>query len=865
MLFRNCINSNVVVVIVIYIAVDDPAGNVPLAQLPPIRGVATRRRGRGRGRGRGGGYSRGGRRGRGGGRSGATRSHATSSSGHRSGGRIRLTSVSEFEQAFGTTPVIPTMPPPPRRSNRLEIAPATDENDVTDHGIQLPPPRTTNDNLMLGDEVNTLIDAGMGGNVSGSDIKKVMDTVVIENSRESYNNTNIKLLEYLFKGNSPLLAGFASQAYINAERLDHAQAKATNVNLRKAMKDSLKYCVSYETCPILLKDMTFEVFAKYLVSRRNIKNGRYLSTTYYEKMRSSLMHLFRTADLIIDEQFYANLSVLMAGMKRTVAREHQASGEDASNTKAPMTLKAYKKMCEILMRSDSPECIFAHAFLTLEWSLMARADNCVRSHMNHLEWRDDALIIYFTHTKGDQEGLLRTEPWHIYSNPLCPPICPILALSKYIFTNPCLLKGDCRIFLGDNQYHRFMKVFRNVLNHHREEFVEIGVNVDVLGSHSARKGAATLCSSGCTVAPPITSICLRAGWSMGNVKMRYLRHEVAGDQFCGRAVTGLNPIKSEFAVSCAYFQLEDGEVLDKYVKDVVCGGAQVSSSMFVLLKMFLATIYCHFTYLSDVLPASHRLRSIPLFISPHDVLLKEAVYRLPWESTLLTPRLTGIPPHVTLLSKMNLLLEKQDAMVDTVIEKIKLELDQRNIGGGYNTIRLMDYFKKTTADIVNRINNLGPTGVSNEMRMDEEERRRFLFQGRQLHTWGGKLQALPQTWKFPRAAFFGAIVIWHMGSSRDKVPALKLLQSGNFSHLKRGGKKFRDLKRLQRYVEMAAKETNTWRPHNDWDEAKLMVMYNAIKCKFNFETRVFGKATRFDQLSWETILDKLKKNNYKFT
>ena len=102
----------------------------------------------------------------------------------------------------------------------------------------------------------------------------------------------------------------------------------------------------------------------------------------------------------------------------------------------------------------------------------------------------------------------------------------------------------------------------------------------------------------------------------------------------------------------------------------------------------------------------------------------------------------------------------------------------------------MDYFKKTTADIVNRINNLGTTGVSNEMTMDEEERRRFVFQGRQLHTWGGKLQALPQTWKFPRAAFYGAIVIWHMGSSKEKVPALKLLQSGHFSHLKRGGKNF---------------------------------------------------------------------------
>ena len=60
-------------------------------------------------------------------------------------------------------------------------------------------------------------------------------------------------------------------------------------------------------------------------------------------------------------------------------------------------------------------------------------------------------------------------------------------------------------------------------------------------------------------------------------------------------------------------------------------------------------------------------------------------------------------------------------------------------------------------------------------------------------------------------------------------------------------------------MEQAAKSTNTWKPENHWNERSLMMMYNAIKPKFNFGKRDLGKASRFDQLSWETILDKLKK------
>ena len=60
-------------------------------------------------------------------------------------------------------------------------------------------------------------------------------------------------------------------------------------------------------------------------------------------------------------------------------------------------------------------------------------------------------------------------------------------------------------------------------------FQSIYVDITTLGSHSIRKGAATYCCAGVHPGPPIVSVCLRAGWSLGRVKERYLKYENAGN------------------------------------------------------------------------------------------------------------------------------------------------------------------------------------------------------------------------------------------------------------------------------------------------------------------------------------------------
>ena len=68
---------------------------------------------------------------------------------------------------------------------------------------------------------------------------------------------------------------------------------------------------------------------------------------------------------------------------------------------------------------------------------------------------------------------------------------------------------------------------------------------------------ATWVAARCTVAPPIVSLCIRAGWTLGGVKDKYLFHENAGDQHVGRCASGLNSDTAEFAISRAYFDYSD--------------------------------------------------------------------------------------------------------------------------------------------------------------------------------------------------------------------------------------------------------------------------------------------------------------------
>ena len=142
-----------------------------------------------------------------------------------------------------------------------------------------------------------------------------------------------------------------------------------------------------------------------------------------------------------------------------------------------------------------------------------------------------------------------------------------------------------------DKYEIFVKKIHKVIRENKEEFEKLGVKPGGLGSHSTRKGSITLVCSGCTVSPPMSLICLRECWSMGNVKDRYIHYKKAGDQFCGRSVTGISSLCKEFAVSLAYFELggtppEIENEINRQIRIFVNGASQ--GTIYLLVRFVFA-------------------------------------------------------------------------------------------------------------------------------------------------------------------------------------------------------------------------------------------------------------------------------------
>ena len=127
---------------------------------------------------------------------------------------------------------------------------------------------------------------------------------------------------------------------------------------------------------------------------------------------------------------------------------------------------------------------------------MARADNCVHLYVNNPEWRNDCIIIYSPHSKGYHKGVNRNKPCHIYSNTISPENFPVLSLDNNVLVYPTFLKVDCRLFPGDLKCNHFMPILSDVLKEHKDDFVDLNIDMYELGYTSAHKVAATLCESG---------------------------------------------------------------------------------------------------------------------------------------------------------------------------------------------------------------------------------------------------------------------------------------------------------------------------------------------------------------------------------
>ena len=80
---------------------------------------------------------------------------------------------------------------------------------------------------------------------------------------------------------------------------------------------------------------------------------------------------------------------------------------------------------------------------------------------------------------------------------------------------------------------------------------------------------------------------------MGNMKSSYIQYEVRDNQFCVWSVSGLNPVTSDFYVSCCYYEntYEIGAQLEIYIREVVAAGHVLNYSMHIINNFYLLSFF----------------------------------------------------------------------------------------------------------------------------------------------------------------------------------------------------------------------------------------------------------------------------------
>ena len=552
---------------------------------------------------------------------------------------------------------------------------------------------------------------------------------------------------------------------------------------------------------------------------------------------------------------------------------------------------------------------------------MKRAENCVDCKINHITMRNDSLVFQFAKSKGHQNGEEHVGPWHLYANPDKPHLCIVLSLARYLFTYPQLLKEGASLFQGTSQYNRYAKLFLQTISENKAELQLLGVEDGDLGTHSCRKGVATMVAAGCTVSPPIVSICVRAGWVMGGVKDRYLKRESAGDQYVGRCAACLDQLNKRFAISPPYFDFTGlGDELERvrlrkrieeWLYARITEDGELSASSKHIVWICFASICFHHTYLTNTLHEESSFWASLFFRDIPDEFLKASRVAFPWDSTSDTPKITGVPPHILIMAEIEDLKIKFQGLQATIKDNMNDALDERGVGGSeFHTNTILSAIKEAQISMLGHmqsqvaaplasqdnqgsltdlhiqdeedaltnvhegitpeeLNNDGPLQdasralVSNRTRTIQET----LLSSRRL-TMGfhhGRLQVLPPTWKFPKMTIKQLVDNWYVGNKKESVPPLKLLEPLHVQHLgttrnKNAGRvKLRQMKCVMNQVESYAKMEGIYKSDPaEWTSDYATNIWEVVGDKY-INSRFRGNRTA--EMSWKTLYNKMLKAN----
>lgn len=559
--------------------------------------------------------------------------------------------------------------------------------------------------------------------------------------------------------------------------------------------------------PIFFSNLSAKTFLTWIIGLKKKQSDEPPSFSTLNGHRSGLRNLFNEYGAKMSDEFGSELDSHFCGKRKKMAKDAADRGGKAYSGKAPFSHELYVSLCDAFLKGPA-EFQMAGLFFRLTWNLMCRANNASNIAYQHIEWHNDALRIFFIHSKTDQDGTKVRHPRHCYANPQDYRQCLITSLGIYWLLFPPDPSQPC-LFPGSRQYDRYRSILSKVLMQEevKDALAAKGLEPGEIGSHSGRKSSASFITSGTTAAPSLVSIKLRGGWGQEGQGDVYFHPDPASDQYIGRLVSGLPIYKPEFAILPPFFTRLTPDV--NAAIDLCFPG--LPARLRETAEFCLASLVWHSAALQRDLPSVHPLRFTSLFRNA-DLLRRLSVLvesRLGRPTDRITA--TGIPPHVVTLQEIqtlqaqlaNVLPALQTLSAETV-RGVITELEKRAISA--NTVTY-DGLQETIAMVLRNtgLTQLLETLQSGSLLQSSIPDASTSASTLRVYTWGGKLHRVPEDFKFPtNATVLQILQLWFFGSDID--PPYRFLCSQDLPPSKSNANRLSDLRFLhKKFVEFASR------------------------------------------------------------
>ena len=398
----------------------------------------------------------------------------------------------------------------------------------------------------------------------------------------------------------------------------------------------------------------------------------------------------------------------------------------------------------------------------------------------------------------------------------------------------------------------------------------LGFEVTDIGMHSIWKGAISYLAS-LPGGPPIAAVCIRAGWTMGNIRDIYMRYISSGDQFVGRCLSMLPLLHTEFSSSPPHFVPAIHDWADDYHKmqfSMLTGIAHFSR----LTLFCFASLAYHRAFITTNLGPNHVVHTSGPFFHDGNALTHvdtgtTIVVSYPWSSS---EAFMGIPLHVAILQDLTCSKMAQEGLIESFVGKVKQAIDECGLSGGALTEQcLCDIFEGFSNEMREQFQQVTNGNGNAQANVGEHIK---TGQGYRWHLYRGSFHRMPEDWRFPWVGVSDMWNKWWIGDTVCGISPLRMITP-------------QDIKFLDE-IPLTEEEVHARTGHHRYKQhpsrktySDLAFLMNYITCKVQQAGRLVDQITptsvsnmfetvadefsggRNAQKKWNTVAHELRKVN----